>query len=47
MSGELDSRKDSTKLERRTQIFVKLSLRELCGPKLSGLHPFGNKAIIH
>ena len=32
MSGEFDSRKDpqSTKLERRPQIFVKLSFRELC-----------------
>ena len=49
MSGEFDSRKDShsAKLERRPQIFVKLSLRELCGSKLSGLHPFYNMAIIH
>ena len=49
ISGEFDSRKDShsTKLERRPQIFVKLSFRELCGSKLSGLHPFDNKAIIH
>ena len=49
MSGEFDSRKDShsTKLERRSQIFVKLSFRELCGLKLSGLHPFDNMAIIH
>ena len=32
MSGELDSRKDShsIKLEQRLQIFVKLSLTELC-----------------
>ena len=38
MSGEFDSRKDSqsTKLKRRPQIFVKLSLRELCDSKLSG-----------
>ena len=42
MSGEFDSRKDSqsTKFERRPRIFVKLSFRELCGSKLSGLHPF-------
>ena len=44
MSGEFDSRKDSqsTKFERRPRIFVKLSFRELCGSKLSGLHPFDN-----
>ena len=49
MSGEFDSRKDShsTKLEQRPQIFVKLSFRELCGSKLSGLHPFDNMVIIH
>ena len=42
MSGEFDSRKDSyaTKFERRPQIFVKLSFRELCDPKLSSIHPF-------
>ena len=42
MSGEFDSRKDSnsTKLELRAQVFIKLSFRELCGLKLSGLHPF-------
>ena len=45
MSGEFDSRKDldSTKLEPRFQIFVKLSFTS----KLSGLHPFDNMAIIH
>ena len=49
MSGEFDSRKDShsTKLNRRFQIFVKLSFRELCGSKLSALYPFDNMAIIH
>ena len=49
MSGEFDSRKDSylTKLEQRPRIFVKLSFRELCGSKLSGLHSFDNMAIIH
>ena len=49
MSGEFDSRKDSlsTKLERKLQIFLKLSFRELCGSKLSGLHPFDNMAIFH
>ena len=48
MSGEFDSRKDthSTKLERRPQIFVKLSFRELRGSKLSGLHPFDNMVYI-
>ena len=46
---EFDSRKDSqsTKFERRPQIFVKLSFRELCDSKLSGLHAFDNIAIIH
>ena len=49
MLGEFDSRKDlhSTKLKWRPWIFVKLSFRELCGSKLSGLHPFDNMAIIH
>ena len=44
MSGEYDSRKDShsTKLERRPGILVKLSFRELCDSKLSGLCPFDN-----
>ena len=49
MSGEFDSRKNShsAKLEQRPQIFIKLSFRELCGSKLSGLHPFDNITIIH
>ena len=49
MSGEFDSRKDSqsTKLEQRPQIFLKLSFRELCDSKLSGLHAFDNMVIIH
>ena len=49
MSGEIDSRKEShsTKFEQRPQIFVKLSFRELCDSKLSGLHPFDNISIIH
>ena len=49
MSGEFDSRKDShsTKLERRPQIFVKLSFRELCDSKLSDLHPFDDMPIIY
>ena len=49
ISGEFDSRKDSdsTKLEQRPRIFVKLSFRELCCSKLSGLHPFDYMAIIH
>ena len=48
MSGEFDSSKGShsTKLERRPQIFVKVSFRELCGSKLSGLHPFDNMTIV-
>ena len=48
MSGEFDSRKDlqSSKFE-RSQIFVKLSFRELRDSKLSGLHAFDNTAIIH
>ena len=42
MKGEFDSRKDShsTKLEQKPWIFVKLSLRELCGSKSCRLHPF-------
>ena len=49
MSGEFDSRKDlqSSKFEQRSQIFVKLSFRELRDSKLSGLHAFDNTAIIH
>ena len=49
MSREFDRRKDSqlTKFERRPQIFIKLSFRELCNSKLSGLHAFDNMAIIH
>ena len=49
MTREFDSRKDphSTKLEQRHLIFVKLSFRELCGSKQSGLHPFDNMDIIH
>ena len=49
MSGEFDLRKNShsIKLEQRPRIFIKLSFRELCGSKLSGLHPFDNMAIIH
>ena len=49
MSGEFDSRKDSqsTKVERTPQIFLKLSFKEFCDSKLSGLHPFDNMAIIH
>ena len=52
MSGEFsrkDPRKDSlsTKFERRSQIFVKLRLRELRESKLSGLHTFDNMATIH
>ena len=47
MSGEFDSREDSqsTKFEQRPQIFVKVSFRELCDSKLSGLHAFDNMAI--
>ena len=49
MSRKFDSRKDSqsTKFEQRLQIFVKLSFREFCDSKLSGLHVSDNKAIIH
>ena len=49
MLGELDSKKGShsTKLEPGPQIIVKLSFRELCGSKLSGLYPFDNMTIIH
>ena len=49
LSGEFDSREDSqsTEFERRPQIFVKLSFRELCDSKLSGFHAYDNMAIIH
>ena len=49
MSGEFDPRKEphSKKVEQRPQIFIKLSFTELCGSKLSDLHPFDNIAIIH
>ena len=49
MSGEFDSRKDSqlTKFKQKLQILVKLSFRELCDLKLSGLHPFDNMGKIH
>ena len=49
MSGEFDSRKDSdsTKLEWRPQIYVKLSFRDLRGSKLFGLHPFDNIVKVH
>ena len=49
MWGGFDSRKDSqsTKFKQRSQIFIKLSFRELCNSKLSGLHAFDNMAIIY
>ena len=49
MLGESDSSNvlQSTKFEQSPQIFVKLSFRELCKSKLSGLHAFDNMAMIH
>ena len=49
MPGEFDLREDlhSTKFKGRPQIFVKLSYKQLCDSKLSGLHPFNIMAIIH
>ena len=49
ISEEFDSRKDSqsTKFEGRSQIFVKLSFRELYDLKLCSLHHFDNMAKIH
>ena len=49
MPGEFVSTKDSqlTKFEQRPQIFIKLSFRELCVSKLSGLYAFVNMTIIH
>ena len=46
--GEFDSRKglQSTRFERRPQVFVKLSFRELCNSKWSSLYAFNNMAII-
>ena len=47
MSAELDSTKDShlPKFERKHQILVKLSYRDSCNSKLSGLRPVGNMAL--
>ena len=44
ISGEFDSTKDShqTKFDRRTRILVKLSYREWCDSKVSGLSTFDN-----
>ena len=49
MTGEFDSKKDlqSTKFERRPQIFVKQDFRGLGDSKLPGLYAFDNMAIIH
>ena len=49
MPGEFCVMKDShlAKFERRPRTFVKLSFRELCDSKLSGLHRFDNMAITH
>ena len=49
MSGEFDSRKDlqTKKFERRPQIFLKLSFRELSDSKLSGLQAFDYMVIYH
>ena len=46
MSGEFDSKKDShsTKFKGRPRNLVKLSFKELCDSKFSGLHPFDNIA---
>ena len=37
----------SKKFERRPRLFVKLSFREKCDSKLSGLHSFDNMTIFH
>ena len=42
-----DKDSHSIKFERRPLVFAKLSLREVCDSKLSGLHSFDNIAIIH
>ena len=34
-------------MERKPQIFVRLSFTELCGSQLSGLHSLDNMAVIH
>ena len=49
MSGTFNAKKDShsTKFEQRPQIFIKLTFRELCNSKLSGLHPLDNMTLIH
>ena len=42
-SGDFDSRKDSiNKIRTKASIFIKLSFRDLCDSKLSGLHVFDN-----
>ena len=49
MSRKIDSRKNShsTKFEHSCQIFVKLSFRDLCDSKLSGVHHFDKMDKIH
>ena len=49
MSVKFDSRNDwrSINLERKPWIFEKLSFRELCNWKLSGLYSFDNMVIVH
>ena len=49
MPGEFDSRKvsHSAKFEQMPLIFVRITFRELCDSKLSGLYLFDNMAKIH
>ena len=47
MSGEFDSSKHLHSIGTKALNILKLSFREFCGSKLSGLHPFDNMAIIH
>ena len=47
MSGEFDSSKHLHSIGTKALNILKLSFREFCGSKLSGLHPFDNMTIIH
>ena len=44
IQGKIHNQQSSTE---GLKIFVKLSLRELCDSKLSGLHVFDNMVVIH
>ena len=45
--SEIEPECQESLIKEKPWISVKLSVRELCDSKLSGLHSFGNMAIIH